>query len=93
MMSCTDENSNFGRMSEAESLAYCERAFAGHLQGHNLLSNKSAWFRYTMVNNRHWYHGKVVLLGDALRTGRPSVGSGKARAYERLHPELGFTTG
>lgn len=33
--------SGLDRMSEAESLAYCQRAFHQELQGHELLSNKS----------------------------------------------------
>lgn len=70
------------RMSEAESLAYCEQAFAADLQGHKLLSNRSAWFRYTIVKNERWYRDHVVLLGDALRTGHPSVGSGTRLAMQ-----------
>ena len=70
------------RMSEAESIAYCERAFADDLQGHPLLSNRSTWFRYTIVSNQRWFHGKLVLLGDALRTGHPSVGSGTRLAMQ-----------
>lgn len=70
------------RMSEAESLAYCERAFAEDLQGHPLLSNRSTWFRYTMVSNARWHHGNIVVIGDALRTGHPSVGSGTRLALQ-----------
>ena len=70
------------RMAEAESLAYCERVFADDLQGHPLLSNKSSWFRYTIVKNRHWSWRNVVLLGDALRTGHPSIGSGTRLAMQ-----------
>jgi len=70
------------RMSEAGSLAYCERAFAEDLQGHPLLSNRSTWFRYTMVRNVRWHHGNIVLIGDALRTGHPSVGSGTRLALQ-----------
>ena len=69
-------------MSEAESLAYCERAFAEDLGGHRLLSNRSNWFRYTMVSNAHWHHDRIVLIGDALRTGHPSVGSGTRLAMQ-----------
>ncbi len=69
-------------MSEAESLAYCERAFAPDLDGHPLLSNRSAWFRYTIVSNRRWFRERLVLLGDALRTGHPSVGSGTRLAMQ-----------
>jgi anthraniloyl-CoA monooxygenase len=69
-------------MTEAESLAYCESAFAEDLQGHALLSNRSSWFRYTIVKNVHWYFDNVVLLGDALRTGHPSIGSGTRLAMQ-----------
>jgi anthraniloyl-CoA monooxygenase len=78
----TFRNAGLARMSEAESLAYCERAFAEDLQGHKLLSNKSNWFRYTIVKNKHWYHQNIVLIGDALRTGHPSVGSGTRLAMQ-----------
>ena len=69
-------------MSEAASLAYCEAAFAEDLQGHPLLSNHSTWFRYTIVKNAKWYFDNVVLLGDALRTGHPSIGSGTRLAMQ-----------
>jgi anthraniloyl-CoA monooxygenase len=68
--------------SEAESIAYCERVFADDLQAHPLLSNRSSWFRYTIVSNQRWFHGKLVLIGDALRTGHPSVGSGTRLAMQ-----------
>ncbi len=70
------------RMSVAESLATCARVFAAHLGGHPLLSNKSDWFRYTMVTSRRWSWRNIVLLGDALRTGHPSVGSGTRLAMQ-----------
>lgn len=78
----TFERAGLGRMTEAQSLAWCERVFAEDLQGHRLLSNKSNWFRYTIVKNRHWHWRNVVLLGDALRTGHPSVGSGTRLAMQ-----------
>jgi anthraniloyl-CoA monooxygenase len=69
-------------MSEAESLAYCEAAFAEDLHGHPLLSNRSSWFRYTILRNKNWHFDNVVLLGDALRTGHPSIGSGTRLALQ-----------
>jgi 2-polyprenyl-6-methoxyphenol hydroxylase-like FAD-dependent oxidoreductase len=78
----TFHSSGLDRMSEAQALRYCERVFAEDLQGHELLSNKSSWFRYTIVKNRQWYHKNIVLLGDALRTGHPSVGSGTRLALQ-----------
>jgi 2-polyprenyl-6-methoxyphenol hydroxylase-like FAD-dependent oxidoreductase len=69
-------------MPEAESLAYCEDVFREDLRGHRLLSNRSEWFRYGIVSNRRWHWRNVVLLGDALRTGHPSVGSGTRLAMQ-----------
>ena len=70
------------RMPEAESLAYCAEVFRDDLGGQPLLSNRSEWFRYAIVSNRHWHWRNVVLLGDALRTGHPSVGSGTRLAMQ-----------
>ena len=67
--------------------------FADDLQGHRLLSNRSSWFRYTMVSNARWYHDNVVLLGDALRTGHPSVGSGTRHEELLLAPAEGAVVG
>ena len=78
----TFANAGLDRMSETESLSYCEAAFAEDLQGHPLLSNRSTWFRYTIVKNTNWYFDNVVLLGDALRTGHPSIGSGTRLAMQ-----------
>ena len=78
----TFRNAGLERVSEPESLAYCERVFRDDLDGHPLLSNKSDWFRYPIVRNRHWHWRNVVLLGDALRTGHPSVGSGTRLAMQ-----------
>jgi 2-polyprenyl-6-methoxyphenol hydroxylase-like FAD-dependent oxidoreductase len=78
----TYRRAGLDRMSEAESLAYCEAAFAEDLDGHPLLSNRSTWFRYTIIRNKNWYFDNVVLLGDALRTGHPSIGSGTRLALQ-----------
>ena len=69
-------------MSERESLAYCADVFRDDLDGAPLLSNRSEWFRYGIVSNRRWHWRNLVLLGDALRTGHPSVGSGTRRALQ-----------
>jgi anthraniloyl-CoA monooxygenase len=71
-----------GGMSEAQSLAYCEGVFREDLDGQPLLSNRSDWFRYGIVSNRRWHWRNLVLLGDALRTGHPSVGSGTRLAMQ-----------
>lgn len=78
----TFRQAGLDRMDEAHSLAWCEKVFADDLQGHKLLSNKSNWFRYTIVKNRRWHWNNIVLIGDALRTGHPSVGSGTRLAMQ-----------
>jgi 2-polyprenyl-6-methoxyphenol hydroxylase-like FAD-dependent oxidoreductase len=78
----TFRDAGLDRRPIAESLAYCERVFADDLAGHPLLSNNSGWFRYAIVRNRRWHFDNVVLLGDALRTGHPSVGSGTRLAMQ-----------
>ena len=78
----TFRNAGIERMTEAESLAHCAAVFREDLGGHPLLSNRSEWFRYGIVSNRQWHWRNVVLLGDALRTGHPSVGSGTRLAMQ-----------
>jgi 2-polyprenyl-6-methoxyphenol hydroxylase-like FAD-dependent oxidoreductase len=78
----TFDDAGLDRMSVAESLAYCERVFVEDLGGRALLSNNSNWFRYSIVANERWHFDNVVLLGDALRTGHPSVGSGTRLAMQ-----------
>lgn len=78
----TWQRAGLDRKTERQSLAYCERVFADDLEGEPLLSNRSDWFRYPIVKNRRWHTGNLVLLGDALRTGHPSVGSGTRLAMQ-----------
>jgi 2-polyprenyl-6-methoxyphenol hydroxylase-like FAD-dependent oxidoreductase len=72
----------FDRASEEESRATCERVFAKTLQGHRLISNRSIWRNFPWVWNERWFHGNVVLIGDALRTAHFSIGSGTRLAIE-----------
>jgi 2-polyprenyl-6-methoxyphenol hydroxylase-like FAD-dependent oxidoreductase len=70
------------RMGDAESRAYCERVFAADLGGKPLVSNKSAWRNFPLLTNERWIAGNVVLIGDALRTGHFSIGSGTRLAFD-----------
>jgi salicyloyl-CoA 5-hydroxylase len=68
--------------SERVSLAYCERVFAHHLDGHRLLANRSRWANFRTIRNQTWRAGRVVLLGDSAHTVHFSMGSGTKLALE-----------
>jgi 2-polyprenyl-6-methoxyphenol hydroxylase-like FAD-dependent oxidoreductase len=72
----------FADKSIEESQAVCERVFAATLDGHGLVSNKSAWRNFPWVWNEHWSHRNIVLIGDALHSAHFSIGSGTRLAIE-----------
>jgi 2-polyprenyl-6-methoxyphenol hydroxylase-like FAD-dependent oxidoreductase len=78
----TWKRAGLDRMSDAQSRAYCERVFARDLGGHALVSNKSVWRNFPLLHNETWIVGNTVLIGDALRTGHFSIGSGTRLAFD-----------
>ena len=75
------------RASTAESIAFCEKLFARQLEGEPLLVNAghargSAWLNFPRVLCERWYHGNLVLIGDAAHTAHFSIGSGTKLAME-----------
>ncbi|QBS36635.1 bifunctional salicylyl-CoA 5-hydroxylase/oxidoreductase [Thermaerobacter sp. FW80] len=84
------------RMEKEESIAFCERLFARHLDGHALMSNaahlrgSAQWLRFPWLHCKSWVHrldvkGRpvpLVLMGDAAHTVHFSVGSGTKLAME-----------
>jgi anthraniloyl-CoA monooxygenase len=73
--------------STEQSIAFCERLFARHLDGHRLQSNAahlrgSAWLNFSHVTCERWHHGHTVLIGDAAHTVHFSIGSGTKLAME-----------
>ena len=72
----------FADKSIEESQAICEEVFAGVLDGHRLISNRSVWRNFPWIWNEHWSHRNMVLLGDALHTAHYSIGSGTRLAIE-----------
>jgi benzoate-CoA ligase family protein len=70
------------RMTDEESRVYCERVFAPDLGGHKLVSNRSIWRNFPLLYCRRWTVENRVLIGDALRTGHFSIGSGTRLAFE-----------
>ena len=83
-------------MSKEDGIAFCEKLFAGVLDGHSLMSNSAhlrgstQWIRFPRVVCKRWVHrlgsdGKgtpVVLMGDAAHTAHFSIGSGTKLALE-----------
>ncbi len=78
----------FDAMSKDETVATCERIFAAHLGGNALISNAShlrgsaVWMTFPRVVCERWYHGNVVLMGDAAATSHFSIGSGSRLAFD-----------
>lgn len=76
------ERAGFEDMEDSERQAFTETLFKDTLEGLPLLNNRSVWRRWTMITNRNWHHENVALIGDALRTAHPSIGSGTRLAME-----------
>jgi anthraniloyl-CoA monooxygenase len=70
------------KVTEDESVAFCERLFAAELDGHALLKNRSIWRNFPNIQNKCWSHRNIVLLGDAAHTAHFSIGSGTKLAME-----------
>lgn len=74
-------------MDADDTVRWCEATFAPWLGGHRLLFNAlhrkdQPWLQFARVANRRWYHGNVVLVGDAAHTAHFSIGSGTKLAME-----------
>ena len=82
-------------MEKEDALAFCEKLFAKHLDGHALISNashlrgSSQWVKFPRVVCKRWVHHAgpnhdqpVVLMGDAAHTAHFSIGSGTKLALE-----------
>ena len=89
-METTEETWRRSGMNEAgeeESIAFCAKLFADHLDGSPLRSNRSQWNRFVTLSNRNWYRLEargppLVLMGDAAHTAHFSIGSGTKLAME-----------
>ncbi len=78
----------FAGFSKEETVEACQRIFAAHLGGHDLMSNahhlrgSAVWMNFPRVICNNWYHENVVLMGDAAATGHFSIGSGSRLAFD-----------
>ena len=90
IVECSEDTwrrSGFDKMDQEESLRRCEELFARYLDGHRLISNAahlrgSAWLNFNRVSCERWFHGNIILLGDAAHTAHFSIGSGTKLAFE-----------
>jgi 2-polyprenyl-6-methoxyphenol hydroxylase-like FAD-dependent oxidoreductase len=78
----TFDRAGFAALDDDASRKACERLFADTLDGHGLIANNSVWRQFPIVHNERWWHGKYVLIGDALHTAHFSIGSGTRLAME-----------
>ncbi|MBK8095789.1 MAG: bifunctional salicylyl-CoA 5-hydroxylase/oxidoreductase [Planctomycetes bacterium] len=69
-------------LDEVQSAAFCKEVFADHLQGQQLLINRSIWRTFPTIRCASWRHENVVLMGDAAHTAHFSIGSGTKLAME-----------
>lgn len=70
------------RMTMEERHAFTQEVFAEELGGQPLLSNRSDWIALPVTRCKHWSVGHRVLIGDALHSPHPSIGSGTRIAME-----------
>jgi NAD(P)-dependent dehydrogenase (short-subunit alcohol dehydrogenase family) len=84
------------KLDAEQSVAFCERVFARHLQGASLMTNArhlrgSAWLNSQRIRCAQWWIGAerresgyapVVLMGDAAHTAHFAIGSGTKLALE-----------
>ncbi|MFN3349050.1 FAD-dependent monooxygenase [Pseudorhodoplanes sp.] len=85
LVECTEQTffaAAFDKMNEDETRAALERIFARTLDGHPLVSNRSVWRQFPIIQNQRWSAGNKVILGDALHTAHFSIGSGTRLAIE-----------
>ena len=90
IVECREETwlaAGLDKLDQAASIAFCEKLFAGYLNGQALLSNArhlrgSAWLNFNRVLCQRWHHRNIVLIGDAAHTAHFSIGSGTKLAME-----------
>jgi anthraniloyl-CoA monooxygenase len=81
-------NAGFDRLGLDATVAACEEMFGPWLAGHRLQANvpphqrAAPWLQFARVHCARWWHGNLVLIGDAAHTAHFSIGSGTKLAME-----------
>ena len=74
--------SGLDRLAPEDRRLLAERLFRDELQGHALIENRSRWGVLPVIRNAAWHVGRTVLIGDALHSAHPTIGSGTRIAME-----------
>jgi anthraniloyl-CoA monooxygenase len=85
IVECREETwraAGLDKLDEQASADFCRELFADHLEGEELLTNRSIWRTFPTVRCGAWRHQNVVLLGDSAHTAHFSIGSGTKLAME-----------
>jgi len=85
IVECREETwrkAGLDKLNEEESAAFCHKLFAEHLEGEELLINRSMWRTFPTIRCGSWRHENVVLMGDSAHTAHFSIGSGTKLAME-----------
>jgi 2-polyprenyl-6-methoxyphenol hydroxylase-like FAD-dependent oxidoreductase len=78
----TWDRSGMAGMNDDDRKTLTEEIFAEELGGTALISNKSNWHSLPVTRTKQWHVGRCVLIGDALHSAHPSIGSGTRIAME-----------
>jgi len=85
IVECREETwkrAGLDQLDEEQSAEFCKKLFIEHLDGEELLINRSIWRSFPTVRCESWQHQNVVLVGDAAHTAHFSIGSGTKLAME-----------
>ena len=78
----TFKSAGLGAMDEATSARFLENVFKDELQGHPLITNRSLWRNFPVIQCKRWVKDNVVIMGDAKASAHFSIGSGTKLAME-----------
>ena len=85
IVECREETwkkAGLDKLDEQQSAAFCHELFKEHLEGEELLINRSIWRTFPTIRCGSWRHENVVLVGDSAHTAHFSIGSGTKLAME-----------